>query len=68
MSWNGATDYDSWTIYAGTPATNLINVATVAKDGFETEYTLVGEYGDVFAEANLGGKSLSNSTVVSSAC
>lgn len=68
ISWNGATDYDSWTIFAGTSATNLSNVAATARAGFETEYTLGGKYEYVFAEAKNGQKSLSNSTVVSTGC
>ena len=67
-SWNGATNYDGWSIFAGPSATNLSNVATIAKAGFETEHTIAGKYEYVVAEAKDGGNSLSNSTTVSTGC
>lgn len=68
VTWNGATDYDGWTIFAGISATNLSNVATFAKAGFETEYPLAGKYKYVVAEAKDGDNPLFNSTVISTGC
>ena len=39
-SWNGATEVASWRILAGSDASRLSPVATVAKDGFETQVTV----------------------------
>lgn len=35
MSWNGATEYDSWAGYGGDDATNLTLATTVSRSGFE---------------------------------
>jgi hypothetical protein len=37
VSWNGATDVESWEVYGGASASNLKSLATVPKAGFETE-------------------------------
>lgn len=39
-SWNGATEVASWRILAGSDASRLSRVATVARDGFETRVTV----------------------------
>lgn len=63
MSWNGATDYDGWKIFAGNAQDELSEVATVAKNGFETMTSLDKVYGFVVVEATQGGQGLRNSTV-----
>ena len=65
LSWNGATTYDGWTIFAGNSVANLTAVASVAKSGFETEYDLRAEWSYVSAEAKQGGQSLRNTSIVS---
>lgn len=42
MSWNGATEYDNWVIYAASSATSTNNtqIATAKRTGFETSTTL----------------------------
>lgn len=67
-SWNGATNYDSWIIYAGTSVNNLSRADTIPKANFETAHTLSSSYGFVLAEAMIGNKSLANSTVISTDC
>lgn len=64
MSWNGATDYDGWTIYAGQKKGKLSKVAKVARDGFETMQVLPIGYKFVVVQADEGRKGLRNSTVV----
>ncbi|KAJ5479104.1 hypothetical protein N7530_004613 [Penicillium desertorum] len=44
MSWNGATEYDNWVVYAAPSATSTNNtqiIATAKRTGFETSATLV---------------------------
>ena len=68
MSWNGATNYTDWTVYVGNSTEDLVPVATIARNGFETQYTLTGAspYAKVVAEAE--GVVLGNSTTVGTAC
>ncbi|CAI7672734.1 unnamed protein product [Penicillium crustosum] len=42
MSWNGATEYDNWVIYAASSATSINNtqIATAKRSGFETSATI----------------------------
>lgn len=42
MSWNGATDYDNWVVYAATSETSVDNqrIGSVKRTGFETSVTL----------------------------
>jgi len=68
MSWNGATAYDGWTIFAGTSAANLSNLTTISRENFETKYNLAGKHAYILAEAKNGSKSLSKSSVVSTGC
>jgi hypothetical protein len=42
-SWNGATEVARWQVLAGGSKTSLSPVATVARDGFETQATINGE-------------------------
>lgn len=68
MSWNGATTYDTWTVFAGTSATNVSVVATLSKAGFESSYTFTEKYTNLFVEAKGNGKSLANSSTISTGC
>jgi hypothetical protein len=43
VSWNGATDVESWEVYGGASADNLTSLATVRKGGFETEVKVKAE-------------------------
>lgn len=52
MSWNGATEYDSWKVYGGDSAGNLTLLATVPKNGFETR-AAIGNTSLVQVEANV---------------
>jgi hypothetical protein len=65
VSWNGATDVASWTIYAGTSSASLGKIGTVRRTGFETKIT-VSTAGPYFvAQANdAGGKALARSRAV----
>lgn len=40
MSWNGSTEYDSWTVYGGDSAKILTLLATVPRNGLETRFTI----------------------------
>jgi hypothetical protein len=40
VSWNGATEYDNWSVYGGESAKNLTLLATVPRNGFETRFTI----------------------------
>lgn len=68
MSWNGATTYTAWTVFVGNSSESLVRVGTVAKDGFETQYTVKGasQYARVVAEGE--GTSLGKSATVGIAC
>lgn len=68
MSWNGATAYASWTVYAGNSSEALLPVGTVARNGFETLYTVkqAAQYAMVVAEVN--GTVLGTSATVGIAC
>lgn len=41
-SWNGATEYRTWTVFAGNASSNLEVAAVVPKTGFETKIALKG--------------------------
>ena len=68
MSWNGATAYTSWTVYAGNSSETLLSAGTVLRDGFETQYTVenAAQYAMVVAEVN--GTALGKSATVGIAC
>lgn len=57
-SWNGATEYKAWTVYAGASNASMSSVAKVARTGFETRIVLVGaNYSMVQVEAlNCGAR------------
>lgn len=40
MSWNGATEYDTWILYGGDSRGNLTILAIAPKSGFETRVTI----------------------------
>ncbi|KAL1970003.1 hypothetical protein VTN77DRAFT_6408 [Rasamsonia byssochlamydoides] len=67
MSWNGATDYDTWDIYGG-PSQGEVNarlLTTVARTGFETKATLSGHnVRFIQALARGGGDSIRASTAI----
>ena len=57
-SWNGATEYKSWTVYAGTSNASMTAVANkVARTGFETKIVVPGNPSVLQVEAtNCGEK------------
>lgn len=71
MSWNGATDYDTWSIYGGSSVAtaNSTLLKTVARTGFETREDLVISnltYLQVAAEQGAGTRRYSVPVVVPS--
>jgi len=40
MSWNGATEYDTWNVYGGEAVGNLTRVTSVSRAGFETRVVI----------------------------
>lgn len=65
MSWNGATEYDRWVVYAGTSQQGLTKVGSVERDGFETSFNLAAGMEFVQVGAFKGEEELRNSSVVS---
>ncbi|KAJ5978173.1 hypothetical protein N7501_001515 [Penicillium viridicatum] len=68
MSWNGATEYDNWVVYAASSATSTNNtqIATAKRSGFETSATIVDPPTDfVQVVARKGTTVLGTSEVVS---
>lgn len=68
MSWNGATDYDSWAVYGG-PSQALANATmlkTVPRTGFETNVTIpaAANVSYIQAVARQGGSTLRASTEI----
>jgi hypothetical protein len=61
-SWNGATTYSAWQIYVGDSIADMVPVATTAKKGFETRYTVKepGQYAKVVAIGKEGALGTSN--------
>jgi hypothetical protein len=68
MSWNGATAYDGWTIFAGDSTANFSAVASTTRTGFETEHDLGSQWKYVLAQAKEGNWALHNSSVASVSC
>lgn len=70
VSWNGATDVQSWNVYAGANATQLELVKTVARNGFETKVGLGKQQGFVRVEAvgGVGAGAKSEAVAVSASC
>lgn len=50
-SWNGATEIDTWRILAGPDEDQLDPVATVPKEGFETQAEIEAQAGTIVVEA-----------------
>ncbi|KAJ5467413.1 hypothetical protein N7475_005165 [Penicillium sp. IBT 31633x] len=68
MSWNGATEYDNWVIYAASSAnsTNNTQIATAKRTGFETSATLTDPPTNfVQLVARKGSAALSSSEIIS---
>jgi len=40
MSWNGATEYDTWVVHGGSANGKLVMIENVAKSGFETSLSI----------------------------
>lgn len=61
VSWNGATDVESWTVSTGPDVGALAEATTVLRNGFETRILIAGEFATVVVEAvggpNDGGQS-----------
>ncbi len=65
MSWNGATDYDTWVVSTWNANSTLKDVQMVARDGFETMVLLDVGTGAVSAEAAVGHRILGGTDIVS---
>ncbi len=65
VSWNGATDVSSWTVFVGKSPTSLTRAGTVSKSDFETaiDISSSGPYFSVQA-SNAGGQVVGRSNVV----
>ena len=64
VSWNGATRVASWRVFAGATGDAVYAVATVTKEGFETQVTVPAQpYVEVQA-LDSAGRALATSTVV----
>lgn len=61
-SWNGATEYKTWTVYAGSSSSSLAAVAKVARTGFETKIKLVGSPEVVQVQASNCGATVMSET------
>lgn len=70
VSWNGATDVQSWDIYAGSNATQLQRMKTVSRHGFETKVRLDVQQHFVMVEAmgREGGRTKSQVVTVRPRC
>jgi hypothetical protein len=70
MSWNGATEHKTWTVFGGAVNGSLSEVASVKKNGFETKASVAQKLGFVRVEAN--GEAIetgvSNTVGVSEVC
>ena len=65
VSWNGATEVDSWTFYSGASADNLTQIGNAKKNGFETVASQSEFYAYTIAEAVAkDGSALKNSSLV----
>ncbi|KAJ4346808.1 uncharacterized protein N0V89_010740 [Didymosphaeria variabile] len=64
MSWNGATEHQSWKVLAGSSREGLRNVTDVKKTGFETSASISGHAQFVQVEAHGDGIKTVASTVV----
>jgi hypothetical protein len=68
VSWNGATEYDGWTFFAGNSVANLTAVTSTPRTGFETKHNLASQWKYVLAQAKEGRRALHNSSVTSVSC
>jgi hypothetical protein len=70
MSWNGATEHETWTVFGGAVNGSLSEVAVVKKTGFETRVSVPQTLG--FASVEASGDEIetgvSNFVRVSSVC
>jgi hypothetical protein len=64
MSWNGATEYTSWTVYAGTSKAELSFATAAIRTGFETSATISLGVSYVRAEAYGLNTTLGSSEVI----
>lgn len=63
VSWNGATEVTSWTVYTGASNSSLTEGLSVAKNGFETTFDITKGVSCVQVAAYSGTTFLANSTV-----
>jgi len=63
-SWNGATDYDDWVVYAGSSWSDFAMQKMVARQGFETAIRLQENLADVQVKALLGHGTIGESDVL----
>jgi hypothetical protein len=64
MSWNGATEHKTWTVFAGTVNGSLSAVGSVNKTGFETTMVVAEAVAFVKVEATGEGIQVGNSDII----
>lgn len=64
VSWNGATNIDSWVISAGNSSDKLNSAFTIPKTGFETSFNFSGAFRYLSAHAVIGNQTSTSSNVV----
>lgn len=70
MSWNGATEHRTWTVFGGDAAETLSDIVSVKKAGFETKAIVTKRLAFVRAEAVSEGieKGVSETVSVAASC
>jgi len=64
VSWNGATNIDSWVVSVGDSSDKLSSAFTIPKNGFETKFTFSGPFKYLSATAISGNRTLASSNVL----
>jgi Arylsulfotransferase (ASST) len=65
VSWNGATEVASWRVLAGSSASQLAQVASAARNGFETAISVPGDEAYLAAQAlNAAGAVIGTSATI----
>jgi len=64
VSWNGATNVDSWVISAGNSTGKLTSAFTIQSVGFETNFKFSGPFKYLSAQAVIGNQTSASSNVV----
>lgn len=64
MSWNGATDVQTWTVWGGATNETLSEVTSVGRSGFETKVVVGERFASLKAGASGEGIGMSASEIV----